>query len=118
MGRITRRYRSESAPWDVLRAWAESEGFKLKHSDDVRQLYKRGIGVGVAPMYAQIIYTAPWAHIQVWVGVNLLVRPGVLFLAPSEMEPTSGGWRLSRSRRLAREAVNRLFERLGVDPIE
>jgi hypothetical protein len=117
MGRTTRRFESDIDPWDSLEQWAATEGFKLHHQDDVRRRYKRGTGLGLAPMYAEMIYTKPWAHLQTWVGINLLVRPRVLIFARREWEATEGGWRLSRSRRAARASFNRLFATFDIDPI-
>lgn len=68
-------------------------------------------------MYVEVIYTEPWVHMQSWVGINFLVRPGVLFFARTEWAPTNGGWRLRRSRRIARELIDPLFESFGVDAI-
>jgi hypothetical protein len=107
----------DESPWSALETWADSNGFKRVHRDEVRARYRRGNGIGTAPIYVEMIYTQPWAHVQSWVGINLLVRPGVLFIARSEWEPREGGWRLSRSRRIARELVNPLFESFGLDPI-
>jgi hypothetical protein len=118
MSRATRRFRSEGAPWDALASWADEYGFKQVHKDAVRTKYRKGRGLGTAPIYVEMIYTEPWTHLQGWVGINLLVRPGVLFFARSEWEPREGGWRLKRSRRIARELINRLFESFEVDPIE
>ncbi|MCH7735097.1 MAG: hypothetical protein IH961_07765 [Chloroflexi bacterium] len=110
MGRTTRRFETEAPPWAAMDEWAGERGFKLKHADDVRRRYQKGMGIGIAPIYVEMIYTKPWAHLQAWVGINILVRPGVLIFARSEWTPESGGWRLSRSRRIAREAINPLFE--------
>ena len=110
MGRTTRRFETEAPPWAAMDEWAGERGFKLKHADDVRRRYQKGMGIGIAPIYVEMIYTKPWAHLQGWVGINILVRPGVLIFARSEWMPESGGWRLSRSRRIAREAINPLFK--------
>ena len=118
MGRITRRFESESLPWDAIDEWAGEYGFTLKHADDVRRRYRKGNGIGIAPIYVEMIYTKPWAHLQVWVGINMLVRPGVLLFARREWTPESGGWRLSRSRRIAREAINPLFDGFGQEMIK
>lgn len=118
MGRTTRRFESDSPPWDALAEWADERGFKLKHADEVRRKYQRGTGFGTAPIYVEMIYTKPWAHLQTWIGINLLVRPRVLLFARREWTPESGGWRLSRSRRIAREAVNPLFKTFGRELID
>ena len=118
MGRSTRRFQTELPPWDAMEEWATERGFKLRHVDDVRRRYRKGMGIGIAPIYVEMIYTQPWAHLQAWVGINMLVRPGVLLFARSEWTPESGGWRLSRSRRIAREAINPLFEGFAQEPIE
>ncbi len=101
-----------------MEEWATERGFKLRHVDDVRRRYRKGMGIGIAPIYVEMIYTQPWAHLQAWVGINMLVRPGVLLFARSEWTPESGGWRLSRSRRIAREAINPLFAGFEQEPIE
>ncbi len=98
--------------------WAAAEGFKLKHADDVRRVYRRGIGIGTAPAYVQVIYAPPWSHLQAWVGVNLLVRPGALIISPGELSLEAGGFRLARSRRIAQASVNRLLERFDLPLIE
>ena len=118
MSRATRRFRSEDPPWDVVDAWADEYGFKQIYKDRIRAKYRRGRGIGTAPMYVEMIYTEPWTHLQAWVGINSLVRLGVLFFARTEWEPRSGGWRLKRSRRIARERINPLFESFEVDVIE
>ncbi|MCH7740655.1 MAG: hypothetical protein IIC93_10995 [Chloroflexi bacterium] len=117
MGRTTRRFEAEASPWAVMDGWAGENGFKLKHADDVRRRYQKGTGIGIAPIYVEMIYTKPWAHLQAWVGINILVRPGVLLFARREWTPESGGWRLSRSRRIARDAINPLFEEFGLESI-
>ena len=117
MPRTTRRYTSDESPWAAIEEWAAEERFRLRHADDVRRLYRRGIGFTAAPAYLEVIYAAPWAHLQAWVGVNVLVRPGALFIAPGEMSLESGGWRLARSRRRAAASVDRLFSRLGLEEI-
>jgi hypothetical protein len=118
MARSTRRFTSPDTPWQAVEQWATAESFKLRHSDDVRRVYRKGIGIGAAPIYLQVIYAAPWAHLQAWVGVNILVRPGALLISPGEMRLETGGFRLARSRRLARAPVNRLLAKLGQPPIE
>lgn len=118
MARSTRRFTSPDTPWQAVEEWAAAEGFKLRHSDDVRRVYRKGVGIGAAPIYLQVISAAPWAHLQAWVSVNILLRPGALLIAPGEMRLETGGFRLARSRRLGREAVNRLLAKLGQPPIK
>ena len=117
MPRSTRRFTSDESPWAAIEEWAVEERFRLRHADDVRRLYRRGIGFTAAPAYLEVIYAAPWVHLQAWVGVNMLVRPSALLIAPGEMSLDSRGWRLARSRRRAAASVNVLLSRLGLEEI-
>ncbi len=49
--------------------------------------------------------------------MNILVRLSSLFMLPKQMGLESGGFRGALPRKIGREAVNKLLERLGQPPI-
>ena len=117
MPRNTYRFSSDDSPWTKVKDWAYQERFKLQRADNVHRLYRHRIGITAAPVFVEIIYAAPWVHLQTWVSVNLIVRATTLFMASSEMTLDSNGWNLRRSRRRAARSANILLGKFGLEKI-
>jgi hypothetical protein len=49
--------------------------------------------------------------------MNLFVRLMALFMLPKQMSVESGGFRGALPRKIGRQAVNRLLEKLGQTPV-
>lgn len=115
--RTIRDFGVEAEIWPTVAGWAAETGFRLKESSDSQRLYQKGRGFLVAPMMLEISSAAGQVHLEAWVRANVFARLMALFLIPAEMGVESGGFRMVAPRRIARQAINKLLERLGQSPI-
>ncbi len=116
-GRTTLEFEYDESLWGVVDTWAAENGYRqVGGTDDHRRLQK-GRGFLVAPMMCEIRQQGHQVTLVAWIRVNLLIRLFGLFLIPSEMGIASGGFKLAAPRKIARNAINRLLEQLGQDPV-
>jgi len=99
--------------WTTIDQWAEESSFRKKEAGESRRLYQKGVGFLVAPMMPEISKDGKKVHLEAWVRANLLVRIFALFLIPSEMGIEPGGFKMAVPRKMARNAINKLLEKLG-----
>ena len=96
----------------IVDSWAGENGFRLIDGGPAR-VFQRGHGFWTAPVRFSIEQQGSKVHIETWVHVNFLVRLSALFLLPKQMGLESGGFRGVLPRKIGREAVNKLFQKLG-----
>lgn len=104
--------------WPDVNQWAAENGFVKKEGEGSRVLFQKGKGFLVAPMMCDIRVEGSRVELECWVRANLFVRLMALFLIPSEMHIEPGGMKMAVPRKIARNAVNKLLEKLGQKQIE
>jgi len=98
--------------------WAAQEGYRRRPDADGYAVYRKGLGILVAPMYFAYRQNGRKVEAKAWIYANILARLGSLFILPRLMHVESGGFRGVVPRKMGRAAVNRLLERLGAKPIQ
>jgi hypothetical protein len=108
-------YSGDSRP--IVDAWAVENGFRLLDGTGAARLFQKGHGFWTAPVRFEASQEGSKVHLETWIPMNLLVRLMALFMLPKQMGVESGGFRAALPRKIARQAVNRLFEKLGQPPV-
>ena len=67
--------------------------------------------------FGHFISASP-VHLETWVHVNFLVRLMALFMLPKRMGVESGGFRGVLPRKIGRQAVNKLLQKLAQPPVD
>jgi hypothetical protein len=101
----------------AVQGWAAQEGFRYTGVVDGYATFQKGTGLLVAPMMFAFRQDGARVEARAWVRVNLFARLMSLFMLPASMTVESGGFRGALPRKIGRNAVNRLLERLGQRPI-
>src|SRR5262245_13968785 len=117
--RTTLNFIAHGNPWPIIEAWAPTAGFReISGKGMMTRVYQKGHGLFVAPMMLAIS-TDGGAQVmmQAWVRANLFVRLMSFFILPAEMHIRSGGFRAVLPRKIARDAINPLLNKLGQQPI-
>jgi hypothetical protein len=115
--RTIREFQKSDDIWKIIDTWAMENDYKIKSQSESTRLYQRGMGFLTAPMMIEITQKGSKKHLEAWISVNFIVRMFSLFIVPEEMGIESGGLRLILPRNIAREAVNKLLNKLGQSPI-
>jgi len=108
-------YSGDSGP--IMESWAAENGFRLLDGTGPARLFQRGHGFWTAPIRLEASQAGSKVHLETWVPVNLLVRAMALFTLPKQMGVESGGFRGVLPRKIGRQAVNKLLEKLGQPPV-
>jgi hypothetical protein len=101
----------------IVDAWAAENGFRLIDGTGPARLFQKGHGFWTAPVRLAISQEGSKVHLEAWIPINLFVRAMALFMLPRQMALESGGFRGSLPRKIGRQAVNKLLEKLSQSPI-
>jgi hypothetical protein len=101
----------------IVDSWAAENGFRLLDGTGPSRLFQKGHGFWTAPIRLEASQQGSKVHLETWISVNLLVRLMALFMLPKQMGVESGGLRGALPRKIGRQAVNKLFEKLGQPPV-
>ena len=110
----TFEYAGETKP--IVDAWVGENNFRLMGGGPKR-LFQRGHGFWTAPIRFEIEQQGSKVHMETWVHVNFLARLSSLFVLPKQMGLESGGFRGVLPRKIGRETINKLLQKLGQPPI-
>lgn len=102
----------------IVDAWAEENNFRLIEGTGPKRLFQRGHGFWTAPVKFEVSQEGSKVHLETWVHVNLLVRLMALFMLPKRMGVESGGFRGVLPRKIGRQAVNKLLQKLAQPPVD
>ena len=102
----------------VVDFWAQENGFRLVDGGPPKRLFQRGHGFWTAPVKLEALQEGSKVHLEAWVHVSFMVRLMALFMLPKQMGVESGGFRGVLPRKIGRQAVNKLLQQLGQQPIE
>jgi hypothetical protein len=116
--RTVREHTIELDPWPIIETWVAASGFKPRPGAAGARLFQKGTGFLVAPMMFQIEQRGKEFRFEAWIRTPLVTRIMMLFLMPAEIHVGSGGFLALIPRRIARDAINTLFARLELPPIE
>lgn len=117
--RTVRSFEATPDLQSILSVWAADERFELIEQRGAVATHRKWVlgGFGMPPMMVRIETTGTRIELSAWVDGRSWRQLWQLFLTPPEMALESGGFRGSAPRRVARDSVNRLLERLGEPPI-
>ncbi len=101
----------------IVDAWASENGFRILDGNGPARLFQRGRGFWTAPVRLQALQEGSRVHLEAWVKVSFMVRLMALFILPKQMSLESGGFRGVLPRKIGRQRVNALLEKLGQPPI-
>jgi hypothetical protein len=101
----------------IVDGWAAENGFRFLKGTGSARLFQRGRGFWTAPVRLEASQDGLKVHLEAWVSVNLMVRIMALFMLPKQMAVESGGFRGTLPRKIGRQRVNGLLEKLGQPPI-
>jgi hypothetical protein len=101
----------------IVDAWAAENGFRLLETTGPKRLFQRGRGFWTAPIRLEASQAGSKTHLEAWIKVSFAVRLMALFVLPKQMGLESGGFRGALPRKIGRQRVNALLEKLGQPPI-
>jgi hypothetical protein len=101
----------------IVDAWAAENSFRLLDGTSPSRLFQKGRGFWTAPIKLGISQEGSKVQLEAWVAISFFVRLTALFLLPKQMGVESGGFQGALPRKIGRQAVNRLLEKLAQPPI-
>jgi hypothetical protein len=110
--RTLRTFTTTTDPWPVITAWASANGYKRMSGSDGQAVFKKGMGILVAPRMLELRTEGNQLHLQAWVHSGFFVRLMSLFILPSEITVESGGFVAMVPRNIGRKEVNGLLAQL------
>ena len=112
------RIHNKENVWPIVETWARQNNFRPISVAGPERIYQKGFGVIVAPMMLKVRNENQETILEAWIRVNTFVRLTTLFIPPSEMGIESDDSIVSLiPRKLARDAVNKLLDQLGVERV-
>jgi hypothetical protein len=117
MKRTERTFPMPENLWPTVEAWAAEKGYRCKESTGTDRTFQKGVGFLVAPMMLQLTEQNGSVTMQAWIRAGLFVRAFSLFILPAEMGVESGGFKAVLPRKIARNAINDLLNKLDQPPI-
>jgi hypothetical protein len=101
----------------IVDAWAAENGFRLLEGTSASRQFQKCYGFWTAPIRLGISQEGSKVQLEAWVPINFFVRLMALFTLPKQMSVDSGGFRGALPRKMGRQAVNKLLEKLAQPPI-
>lgn len=117
-GRTIRSFPTPADFWASVERWAAASGFALKEQTSERRLYRKGLGLLMAPACLELRREGTTVTLEAWVKADPYLFVGLLTGKPAESRLDSGGMTAVLPRKQARDAVNRLLADFGQVPID
>jgi len=101
----------------TVKEWAKEYGFAVELKDN-KILCEKDIGLMTTPVYVKMEESDGHIQFEAFLKVDAISMFTTFFMAPDEMRLESGDGELFLDRKIARDKVNKLLERLGQPFIE
>jgi len=115
--RSIREFTWNAELWPLVDSWASEHHFVLKTSENNRRIYSKGNRLIMAPTFLEISYKKGRVSLEIWVNADLFMIMSLLKGKKAETGIESGGLTAAIPRKQARDAINRLLEKLGQSPV-
>jgi hypothetical protein len=116
-GRTVREFTCPKNLWPQVDAWAAESGFQLIREEGDRRTYRKGHVLLMAPAWLEIRREGQRVILEAWVSADFYLILSLFSGRKAETGIASGGLTAAVPRRRAREAVNRLLQRFGQQPV-
>jgi len=108
----TRNFQIHEPLLPIVKQWAKEFGFTVE-TEENKILCEKGIGIMSTPIQVNLEESDSNIKFEAFLKVDAISMFATLFLAPDEMQLDSGDGELYLDRKIARDKVNILLERLG-----
>lgn len=116
-GRSSREFSCKTDPWPVIDQWALENNFSMQIQEKSRRVYRKGHMLLMAPAFLEIRQEGRKLFLEAWIKADFFLILSLLTGKKAESGIESGGLTAVVPRKRARDAVNRLLNAFGAEPI-